>query len=304
MRCPAPFIHLMVCLAFSMILLSCVEREDVAGPETGYTISGTVQYWRDQSAAAGITIQLRSAYAETTCITDSTGSYCFTGLENHVYQIVPIGPAEVDYYFSPESTEVVVSGEDITVSRYLAFRYPVVTLKNNGPWKVVGVAASSRDTPDTTDIMHNLLSKELEPFTGSEEILIKSGFWIVLVSYLEGTKELTNVLGVTIMPEQSLVFPLNSIIKVENTGSSTITMVHVIRCLSMGSRGEWGDYTDWSENLLTKEVPPGTVSEDIYVWPGCRDVTLSYPIDSFNSYVIHTDVNFSPGATVYLAFER
>jgi len=126
----------------------------------------------------------------------------------------------------------------------------------------------------------------------------------MLVSYLEGTEELTNVFGdVTIMPEQSLVFPINSILKVENTGSSTIIGVEAMRCLLADARGEWGDYTDWSENLLIKEVTPGTVSEDIYVWPGCREVILVYPVDSLNSYVMHTDVNFSPGDTVYIPFE-
>jgi len=295
-------------LAFSMALLSCQEAqetgEELTGPEIGYTISGTVQYWRDQSAAKGITVQLKGAYVETTCVTDSSGSYCFTGLENHVYQVVPTGPAGVDYYFEPESRDVVLSGEDIEVSRYLAFRYPTFTLKNNGPWKIVRLAAIRKDTPDSTGVMHNLLSKDLEPFTGSEEILIKSGFWIMLVSYLEGTEELTNVFGdVTIMPEQSLVFPINSILKVENTGSSTIIGVEAMRCLLADARGEWGDYTDWSENLLIKEVTPGTVSEDIYVWPGCREVILVYPVDSLNSYVMHTDVNFSPGDTVYIPFE-
>ncbi len=303
-------IPLMVCLAFSVALLSCGGGQETTGLETesGSTIQGIVQIWRDQSAAAGIKVQLKSAYGETTCVTDSTGSYFFTGLEKHVYKVIPIGKYGVDYYFIPESRDIVLSGEDITVSRFSAIRYPEVTLKNNGPWMVVGVTAITKYTPDTTDFMDNLLSKDLEPFTGSGEILIQSGLWIMVVSYLEGTKELINVSSVNISPEQSLVLPLNSILKVENNGSITITSVETIRCLGMAVRGEWGDYTYWSENLLTREVPPGTVSEDIYVWPGCREVILVYPIgspeDSLNSYVMHTDVNFSPGDTVYLTFER
>ena len=173
MKPVSAFVLFLVCLSFSLALLSCQEAQEtggeLTGPEIGYTISGTVQYWRDQSAAPGIAVKLKSAYAETTCVTDSSGSYCFTGLEHHVYQVIPVGAGETDYYFEPESTEVVISGgvvtaaspntnyvvdgREITFNRFLALRYPEVILENNGPWKVVGVEALRSDARPGTIII-------------------------------------------------------------------------------------------------------------------------------------------------------
>lgn len=78
----------MVCLAFSMMLLSCVEREEVTGLETesGYTIRGSVQYWGDEIAAAGVLVGLSGISKSETCITDSTGSFSFTDVEDGLIQ--------------------------------------------------------------------------------------------------------------------------------------------------------------------------------------------------------------------------
>jgi hypothetical protein len=294
----AAFPSLMVCLAFSVFLLSCVEREDVTGPESGYTIQGTVQYWRDQSAAAGMTIELRSAYAETTCITDSTGSFCFTDLENHVYHIVPIGTEEVDCYFSPESTEVVVSGEDITVSRFLAFRYSKVILNNNGLWKVVGVKAARSDNPD--DWTDNLLSNDLAPFTGSEEIHLIPNTWFMEITWIEDTKQFRDLIEIGyILPEDSLVFPLNSIIKIQNNSSKIIEKVEIFRPIKFP--GETVTYTN-GRNFLNDKLLPGFVSEDIYVWRGFNYIKLTYLEDSVSDFFTTGAIDIPPGDTVYIPF--
>jgi len=360
MKSSVGIIPFMVSLAFSMVLLSCQEAQKTAGeltgPEIGYTISGTVQYWRDQSAAAGIAIQLRSAYGETTCVTDSTGSYRFTGLENHVYQVVPIGPAEVDYYFSPESTEVVISGgevtaaspntnyvvdgQEITFNRFLALRYPEVILENNGPWEVVGVEALKRYVPsdttiffigsipyrfindvlcrvsyfeilnvtlDTTEIIDNLLAKELAPFTCSEKVHIKSGYWDFVVTYSNGLKGLmrrdNTIRSRRVPPEESLVLGLNSVLKVKNNSSNIITAVEIRGCASIWAH--LGTTPQWSGNLLETEIHPGSVGENIYVGSGAyRDVMLVCSENSHSSYFIHENIHISPDNTVFLTFER
>ena len=339
-------IPFMVCLIFTMILLSCVKKEDVTEPDTGYAISGTVKYWRDQSAASGITVELRSAYAETTCVTDSAGSYCFAGLKDHVYRIVPIETNGAYYYFEPESTEVVISGEDITVttpgadlvisgeditlSRFLALGYPEVVLENNGPWKIIGVKARRIKAPasdvnsivfypvamyidrsiisvGTKDNIDNLLAKDLEPFTCSEKVRIKPGYWNFIVTSsngLTGLKAKDNTIrGICVRPEELHVLPLNSVLKVRNNSSSfKIKSVEFGSCDSTWS--SWGRTQRWSGNLLKKEVFPGSFSEDIYIWPGCQNVILGYSENSYSSSAMQTDISFSPGDTVYLTFEK
>jgi len=291
-------IPLMVCLAFSMMLLSCVEREDVAGPETGYTISGTVQYWRDQSAAAGVLVGLSGISKSETCITDSTGSFSFTDVEDGTYTILPIETAEIDCYFIPESKKVTVREEDITVFRFSALKYPRLILRNNSPKKIIGVRVSAYARPQVWS--DNILSGDLAPFSGSEMIRLKSGTKLMEVTGVEGTLQFAEWIKVSyIAPGDTLVFPLSSLIKVANNSSKTLVRVTIDRDFSFpGLSMSMG-----SENLLKNWLTPGSVSENIYYWPGLSDFTLTYLENSDSNFVEIQNIDITPGDTVYIPFE-
>ena len=294
----AAFPSLMVCLAFSVFLLSCVEREDVTGPESDYTIQGTVQYWRDQSAAAGVPVGLSSIYKSETCITDSTGSYFFEGIKDVHYTIFPIETDEIDCYFIPESKEVTVRQTDITVLRFSALKYPKIILINNGPKKIIGVRVSAYARPQVWS--DNLLSDDLAPFSGSEMIRIKHGTRLMEVTGIEDTEHFSDWIKISnILPGDSLVFPLTSLVKVENSSSKTLVRVAIDRDFSFPGLS----MSFASGNLLRNWLAPGSVSEDIYYWPGQSDVTLTYLENSDSNIVILENIDISPGDTVYILFE-
>lgn len=300
MRCPAPFIHLMVCLAFLMILLSCVKREDVTGPESvsGYTIRGSVQYWGDEIAAAGVLVGLSGISKSETCITDSTGSFSFTDVEDGTYTIFSIETAEIDCYFIPESKKVTVREEDITVFRFSALKYPRLILRNNSPKKIIGVRFSAYTRPQVWS--DNLLSGDLAPFSGSEMIRLKSGTKLMEVTCVEDTLQFAEWIKVSyIAPGDTLVFPLSSLIKVANNSSKTVVRVEIDRDFSFPGNS----MSLVSGNLLTKLLAPGSVSENIYYWPGLTDFTLTYLENSDSNFVEIQNIDITPGDTVYLSFE-
>jgi len=70
-----------------------------------YSISGTVS----GAVQAGVTMTLSVAGSATTT-TDASGNYAFNELENGTYTVMP---SKEGYAFTPESREVVVSGEDV-----------------------------------------------------------------------------------------------------------------------------------------------------------------------------------------------
>ncbi len=291
---------LIFCLAFSMILLSCNKGKEVtvSEPQATYTILGSVQYWGNNKAVAGVKVGLSSLNKSETCITDSTGSYLFEVIGDVHYTIFPIETEEIDCYFSPESREVIVRDKDITLISFIASKYPKVILQNNSPKIITGVRISPYSKTQTWS--DNLLSTDLAPFSGSERIHIKAGNKIMEVTWVENTVQSADWVSIdNVLPGDSLVFPLNSLIKVENRSSETLVSVVIGRHFTFpGSILGFN-----SGNLLRTLLVPGSVSEDIYCWPGQSDVKLTYLENADSINVILENVDISPGDTVYIPFE-
>jgi len=287
---------LMASPAVSMIFLSCVKKADVAGPGTGYTIQGNIQYWRDETAIVGVTVGISGMHAEAACVTDSLGNYRFTGILNGEYTISPIKEAGLDYYFAPDYKTVIVSGRDVEVGRIFALKYPKIILNNNGPRTVLQVKKYKADSPfaRVENIVDEPIAGQILPSSDSEVIRIMPDTWGLFVLYkTHSSNRYAYIEPITIQPEDSLVYSLNSIIRISNNSTKTVTQVKVNEC----------NVVSWGENLLEQEVPPNSVSQDIYVWNGCRDILLIYPENSDSMEVQFSDITVVAGDTIVIPFE-
>jgi len=292
------FIPFMVCLAFSLALLSCGNDEGATEPETvsSYTIRGSVRYFADETGAAGVTVGISGTYTEATCVADSTGSYSFTGIEDGGYMIFVVETGNIDYYFTPSSRSVTVSGGDVEVSRFFIIKYPKIILRNNGPWSIQKVLIYEDEGlfARHENLVSDPIAGQILPSSDSEEIRIMPGNWGFYVKYFKDSLgRYTHIETIRILPEDSLIYSLNSILKISNKDTRTVTGVKVTEC----------NYTPWGENLLEQEVPPNAMSQDIYIWPGCRDIILIYPQNSDSIDVLFPDVNVAPGDTLVILFD-
>ena len=85
-----------------------------AVPAVTYSISGQVT--SNGSGLSGVTMALSGASSATT-ITDASGNYTFTGLDNGSYTVTP---SRTGFTFSPTSSPQTVSGADKTSVNFTA----------------------------------------------------------------------------------------------------------------------------------------------------------------------------------------
>ena len=101
-----------------------------------YSISG--QATSSGSGLSGVTMTLSGGKSGTT-ITDASGNYTFTGLDNGSYTITP---SRTGFTFSPASSPQNVSGADITAVNFTATAVPVVTHSISGQVTMTGSGLS------------------------------------------------------------------------------------------------------------------------------------------------------------------
>ncbi len=301
MKSPAFIIHFIACLMFPAIFMSCnqgtQEAKEIIEPpsELTHTILGGIHDWKDQTAVAGIQVHIEGFSKYDTFITDSDGSYSFT-VEDGLYTISPVEPPDSEYYFYPTSREAYVNGGDISVTGFYAIRYPILILRNNGPRQISVVRIANVDQPNAWS--DNLVENGLSAGSDSRHIRMDPGSWNIQVAYLEDSETLVAFIDdVKILPADTLIYPLNSILRIINSGSKTIVQVMAGEC----------ETNEWITYHPTNEIPPGSESENIYLWTaGCYDLLLCYadPSKSYLPYVWVRDVLFSPGDTVYVTFEE
>ena len=127
----------------SFVLLAIVVLADCGGGGNGdggavavtYSISGQVT--SNGSGLSGVTMSLTGASSATT-ITDASGNYTFTGLDNGSYTITP---SRTGFTVSPTSSPRTVSGADIPAVNFTATPVPAVTYSISG--QVASVATFS-----------------------------------------------------------------------------------------------------------------------------------------------------------------
>jgi len=118
----------------SFVLLAIVVLADCGGGGNGdggavavtYSISGQVT--SNGSGLSGVTMSLTGASSATT-ITDASGNYTFTGLDNGSYTITP---SRTGFTVSPTSSPRTVSGADIPAVNFTATPVPAVTYSISG----------------------------------------------------------------------------------------------------------------------------------------------------------------------------
>ena len=84
---------------------------------------------------SGVTMTLTGASSATT-ITDASGNYTFTGLDNGRYTITP---GRTGYTFSPTSSQQTVSGADKTAVNFTATAVQAVTYSISGQVTLTGI---------------------------------------------------------------------------------------------------------------------------------------------------------------------
>ena len=123
-----------VCLG-SFVLLAIVVLAGCGGSSGGgdggvvavtYSISGQVT--STGSGLPGVTMTLSGASSKT-AITDASGNYTITGLDNGSYTVTP---SRTGFTFNPTSIPQTVSGVDIATVNFVATAVPVVTHSISG----------------------------------------------------------------------------------------------------------------------------------------------------------------------------
>ena len=97
-----------------LILYGCGDDDDGGPVAVKYNISG--QITTTGSGLSGVTMTLTGASSATT-ITDASGNYTFTGLDNGSYTITP---SRTGFTFSPTRSPQTVSGADIPAVNFIA----------------------------------------------------------------------------------------------------------------------------------------------------------------------------------------
>ena len=129
----------------SFVLLAIVVFTGCGGGSGGggdgvvavtYSISGQVT--STGSGLSGVTMALSGASTKS-AITDASGNYTFTGLDNGSYTVTP---SRTGFTFSPTSSPQTVSGADITAVNFAATAVPVVTHSISGQVTMTGSGLS------------------------------------------------------------------------------------------------------------------------------------------------------------------
>jgi plastocyanin len=111
-----------------VVLAGCSNDDNpiVAPVAVSYSISGQVA--STGSGLSGVTMALTGANSAT-AITDTSGNYTFTGLDNGSYTITP---SRTGYTFSPTNSPRTVSGANITAVNFTATSVQAVTYSISG----------------------------------------------------------------------------------------------------------------------------------------------------------------------------
>jgi plastocyanin len=119
-----------------------------------YSISGQVTL--TGSGLSGVTMALTGA-SSATAITDASGNYTFTGLDNGSYTITP---SRTGFTFSPTSSPRTVSGADITAVNFSATAGPSAQIVPCPPSGTTNVTIQDFSfTPDNVTISANGIVK-------------------------------------------------------------------------------------------------------------------------------------------------
>lgn len=148
----------------SFVLLAIVVLAGCGGGSGGgdggvgavvYSISGQVT--SNSSGLSGVTMTLSGASTATT-ITDASGNYTFTGLDNGSYTIIP---SIAGITFSPDSSAQTVGGADITGINFTATAGPPNALIVQCPLSVAANVTIQDNvfTPDNVTISANGIVK-------------------------------------------------------------------------------------------------------------------------------------------------
>jgi hypothetical protein len=298
MKCKASAIF-MVFLASSVVFYSCLEEKGISKsePEPTFSVSGSIVGYNPAVPVEGITVMLDGLYISDTCVTGPNGEFIFSDFEEATYDISPIEDPESIYYFFPESRQITLS-KDITVTNFTVYKYVQLFLENNSPKTISGVCLSRNiRQPVWTD---NIFSNDLGPFSVSDRVKLKHGTWLLKVNWSEGLEQGEDMINIgTLSPGDSSIYPLNSIMKVENKGSTilfSVIMDRVFYYEGVTLKMSCGE-------LLETPVLPGAESEEIYVWPGLHELECSYCVDSDTNFVTIEDYNIAAGDTVLFSFE-
>ena len=111
-----------------VVLAGCSNDDNpiVVPVAVTYSISGQVA--STGSGLSGVTMALTGA-SSATAITDASGNYSFTGLDNGSYTITP---SRTGFTFSPTNSPRTVSGADITAVDFAATPVQAVTYSISG----------------------------------------------------------------------------------------------------------------------------------------------------------------------------
>lgn len=124
------------------------------GVAVTYGISGQVT--SSGSGLSGVTIALSGASSATT-ITDASGNYTFTGLDNGSYTITP---SRTGFTFSPTSIPQTMSGADITAINFTTTAAPSAQIVPCPPSGTTNVTIQDFTfTPDNVTISANGIVK-------------------------------------------------------------------------------------------------------------------------------------------------
>jgi plastocyanin len=126
------FIGSFVLLAI-VVLAGCGGGGDGGGGGAAVTYSISGQVTSNGSGLLGVTMTLSGASSDTV-ITDASGNYTFTGLDNGIYTVIP---SKTGYTFSPTFSPQTVSGANITAVNFTA------TSVQAGPYSISGQVTSN-----------------------------------------------------------------------------------------------------------------------------------------------------------------
>jgi len=145
-----------VLLAF-VVLAGCGGGGDGGGGGGGavvYSISGQVT--SNGSGLSGVTMTLSGASSDNV-LTDASGNYTFTGLDNGSYTITP---SRTGFTFSPTDNTQTVSGADITAVNFTTTAGPSALIVPCPPSGTTNVTIQDFSfTPDNVTISANGIVK-------------------------------------------------------------------------------------------------------------------------------------------------